>query len=104
MTTVRIQAGKRFVASIRTPGDKSISHRSAMFASLAEGRSTITGFLESEDCLSTVNAMRTLGVMYYNGLNVPQDREKGLYWYRRAAEKGSATAKAELAQLEAAGK
>lgn len=50
------------------------------------------------------NAMRMLGVMYYNGLNVPQDREKGLYWYRRAAEKGSATAKAELAQLEAAGK
>jgi 3-phosphoshikimate 1-carboxyvinyltransferase len=33
-----------------------------MFASLAEGRSTITGFLESEDCLSTVNAMRSLGV------------------------------------------
>ena len=55
-----------FCGPIRTritvPGDKSISHRSAMFASLAEGRSTITGFLESEDCLSTVNAMRKLGV------------------------------------------
>ena len=38
-----------------------MSHRSAMFASLAEGRSTVTGFLESEDCLSTVNAMRSLG-------------------------------------------
>jgi len=48
--------------SITVPGDKSMSHRSAMFASLAEGRSTITGFLESEDCLSTVNAMRALGV------------------------------------------
>ena len=48
--------------TITVPGDKSISHRSAMFASLAEGRSTITGFLESEDCLSTVNAMRGLGV------------------------------------------
>lgn len=43
------------------PGDKSISHRSAMFAALAEGTSTITGFLESGDCLSTVNAMRALG-------------------------------------------
>ena len=32
-----------------------------MFASVAEGKSTITGFLESEDCLSTVNAMRSLG-------------------------------------------
>ena len=49
------------------------------------------------------NAMRMLGVMYYNGLNVPQDRAKGLYWYRQAAETGSETAKAELAQLEAAG-
>ena len=49
-------------ASIILPGDKSISHRSAMFASLAVGKSTITGFLESEDCLSTVNAMRGLGV------------------------------------------
>ncbi len=39
-----------------------MSHRSAMFASLAEGSSTITGFLESEDCLSTVEAMRRLGV------------------------------------------
>jgi len=48
-------------ATIAIPGDKSMSHRSAMFASLAEGRSTITGFLESEDCLSTVNAMRALG-------------------------------------------
>ena len=38
-----------------------MSHRSAMFASLAEGRSVITGFLEAEDCLSTVNAMRSLG-------------------------------------------
>jgi TPR repeat protein len=33
--------------------------------------------------------MRMLGVMYYYGLNVPQDREKGLYWYRQAAAKGS---------------
>ena len=47
--------------TITVPGDKSISHRSAMVASLAKGCSTITGFLESEDCLSTVNAMRSLG-------------------------------------------
>jgi 3-phosphoshikimate 1-carboxyvinyltransferase len=45
------------------PGDKSISHRSAMFAALAEGTSTITGFLESGDCLSTVDAMRALGTV-----------------------------------------
>jgi 3-phosphoshikimate 1-carboxyvinyltransferase len=48
-------------ANLLIPGDKSMSHRSAMFASLAEGKSTVTGFLESGDCLSTVGAMKALG-------------------------------------------
>jgi 3-phosphoshikimate 1-carboxyvinyltransferase len=42
-------------------GDKSISHRSAMFAALAEGSSRISGFLESGDCLATLRAMESLG-------------------------------------------
>jgi hypothetical protein len=46
------------------------------------------------------NAMRMLGVMYYHGLNVPQDREKGLYWYRQAAAKGSEAARSELNKIE----
>jgi hypothetical protein len=46
------------------------------------------------------HAMRMLGAYYYNGLNVPRDREKGLYWYRKAAEKGSDAARAELNQIE----
>ena len=61
MTTFSVRHCGPILAPITVPGDKSISHRSAMFASLAEGSSTITGFLESEDCLSTVNAMRGLG-------------------------------------------
>jgi hypothetical protein len=48
------------------------------------------------------HAMRMLGVMYYYGLNVPQDREKGLYWYRKAAERGSDAARIELEKLEPA--
>jgi hypothetical protein len=50
------------------------------------------------------HAMRMLGVMYYYGLNVPKDREKGLYWYREAAAKGSEAARAELSKLELSGK
>ncbi|MDP1832396.1 MAG: SEL1-like repeat protein [Geothrix sp.] len=46
------------------------------------------------------HAMRMLGAMYYYGLNVPQDREKGLYWYRKAAEKGSDAARSELSRIE----
>src|SRR5690606_37355516 len=48
--------------SIRVPGDKSISHRSLMLGSIAEGVTEVRGFLESEDCLSTMKAMRALGV------------------------------------------
>ncbi|KHE72723.1 3-phosphoshikimate 1-carboxyvinyltransferase, partial [Halobacillus sp. BBL2006] len=48
--------------NLKVPGDKSISHRSVIFASLAEGKSRITNFLTGEDCLRTVNAFRSLGV------------------------------------------
>ncbi len=44
------------------PGDKSISHRAVMFASLANGKSTIKNCLLSEDVLSTINCFRQLGV------------------------------------------
>lgn len=44
------------------PGDKSISHRAIMFASLAQGKSRIRGLLRGEDCLSTLQAFRCLGI------------------------------------------
>lgn len=44
------------------PGDKSISHRALMLAGIADGSSHVRGFLESEDCLATLRAMRALGV------------------------------------------
>jgi 3-phosphoshikimate 1-carboxyvinyltransferase len=44
------------------PGDKSISHRAVMIAALSNGICVIKGFLPSEDCMCTVEAMRTLGV------------------------------------------
>ncbi|WP_071395585.1 3-phosphoshikimate 1-carboxyvinyltransferase [Bacillus tuaregi] len=47
---------------IIVPGDKSISHRSVMFGAVAEGVTTVTGFLMGEDCLSTVSCFRQLGV------------------------------------------
>ena len=43
------------------PGDKSISHRALIFGALAEGRTTITGLLESEDILCTARALQHLG-------------------------------------------
>ena len=48
--------------ALRVPGDKSISHRSIMFGSLAEGVSNISGFLEGEDSLNTLRAFQAMGV------------------------------------------
>ena len=48
--------------TLRVPGDKSISHRSLMFAALAVGESRIEGLLEGEDVLSTAHALQRLGV------------------------------------------
>jgi len=52
----------RISGQIRLPGDKSISHRYAMLAALAEGRSEIRHFASSRDCHSTLDCLRALGV------------------------------------------
>ncbi|MGF6948636.1 3-phosphoshikimate 1-carboxyvinyltransferase [Neobacillus sp. B4I6] len=48
---------------ITIPGDKSISHRSVMFGSIAYGETKVTNFLPGEDCLSTISCFRKLGVI-----------------------------------------
>ncbi|MBK9130694.1 MAG: 3-phosphoshikimate 1-carboxyvinyltransferase [Gammaproteobacteria bacterium] len=57
-----ITPGGRLSGEIRVPGDKSISHRSIMFGSLAEGVTEVEGFLEGEDSLATLAAFRRMGV------------------------------------------
>ncbi len=52
---------KKLRGTVTVPGDKSISHRSVMLASLAQGTSEITNFLEGADCLSTIACFRRLG-------------------------------------------
>jgi len=47
---------------VQVPGDKSISHRALMLGALAEGESTIEGFLRAGDCLATVSCLRQLGI------------------------------------------
>ncbi|MEG3165124.1 3-phosphoshikimate 1-carboxyvinyltransferase [Sphingomonas sp. PB2P19] len=53
--------------ALTVPGDKSISHRALMFASLAVGESRITGLLEGEDVLATAAAMRAMGAQITPG-------------------------------------
>jgi 3-phosphoshikimate 1-carboxyvinyltransferase len=59
---LRVKRGSRIDLEITVPGDKSISHRAVIVAGLSNGVCTLTGFLPSEDCMHTVNAMRALGI------------------------------------------
>lgn len=56
-------AGKPLRGRVQVPGDKSISHRALMLAAIAEGTSTISGFLEGEDTLATARILGQLGVV-----------------------------------------
>lgn len=57
-----LQPGGQMRGTARVPGDKSISHRSIMLGAIADGVTTVDGFLEGEDALSTLNAFRAMGV------------------------------------------
>ena len=59
---LRIKRAPRIDIEITVPGDKSISHRAVIIAALSNGICTLRGFLPSEDCMHTVNAMRALGI------------------------------------------
>ena len=62
MTQFTCSPGGKVEGSIRVPGDKSISHRSIIFSSIAEGTSHISGFLTGEDSLNTIRAFQQMGV------------------------------------------
>ncbi len=59
---LRVKRAPLIEAEIQVPGDKSISHRAVMFASLSNGVCVLSDFSPGEDCRSSVEAMRTLGV------------------------------------------
>lgn len=58
--TIRPASG--ISGTVELPGDKSMSHRYAMLSALAEGHSTLTNYATGEDCASTLDCLRGLGV------------------------------------------
>lgn len=52
----------RISGTISVPGDKSISHRAVMLAAISKGKSIVEGFLNGQDCLSTISCFRTMGI------------------------------------------
>lgn len=61
-TDYQVLPGGQLTGQFRVPGDKSISHRAVIFGSLAEGVTRVSGFLEGEDALNTLEAFREMGV------------------------------------------
>ena len=59
---MQVRRGHRVSGNIRVPGDKSISHRSLILGGMASGKTVVTGFLPSDDCLRTLSAFSRLGV------------------------------------------
>lgn len=70
-----VQPGGKLNGTFRVPGDKSISHRSIMLGSIAEGVTEVSGFLEGEDALATIQAFRDMGVV----IEGPQDGKVKVY-------------------------
>ncbi|HWB60368.1 MAG TPA: 3-phosphoshikimate 1-carboxyvinyltransferase [Chthoniobacteraceae bacterium] len=62
MSSWKVRRAPLIEREIKVPGDKSISHRAVMLAALSNGTCVIRGFLPSEDCMRTVDAMIALGV------------------------------------------
>ena len=64
---------------VTVPGDKSISHRSVMFGSIAKGTTEIHNFLEGADCLSTISCFRKMGIEIENKNGIITVHGKGLH-------------------------
>ncbi len=72
MTDWIARAGRPVLGRIRVPGDKSVSHRAIMLASIADGTSRIDGFLEGEDTRATARIFGQLGVR----IEAPSDGQR----------------------------
>ncbi|MFZ0804349.1 MAG: 3-phosphoshikimate 1-carboxyvinyltransferase, partial [Terriglobales bacterium] len=72
-----IRPARNISGSIRLPGDKSISHRYAMLAAIAEGASRLENFSTGADCASTLDCLRALGVEWERSENVVTIQGRG---------------------------
>lgn len=62
MQVIKVKPAKKFSGTVSVPGDKSISHRSAIIGSITDGVVEVSNFLCSADCLATLRAVQSLGV------------------------------------------
>jgi 5-enolpyruvylshikimate-3-phosphate synthase len=65
--TFQLEPASTLTGTVQVPGDKSMSHRSIMFGAIAEGVTEVSGFLEGEDSLHTLDAFKAMGVKIERG-------------------------------------
>ena len=71
MDRIELVKAKSFKGTFYPTPDKSISHRAVIFSSLSKGKSIIKNFLRAEDTISTMNAMKMLGIEIQENLIPP---------------------------------
>jgi len=76
-STVVIRPARNVSGSVRLPGDKSISHRYAMLAGIAEGKTRLENFSTGADCASTLKCLRALGVEWTRDGNTVEVNARG---------------------------
>jgi 3-phosphoshikimate 1-carboxyvinyltransferase len=75
---VVVRPARTVRGSVRLPGDKSISHRYAMLAGIAEGESRLENYSTGADCASSLGCMRSLGVEWQRKDGVIEVKGRGL--------------------------
>ncbi|WP_312108585.1 3-phosphoshikimate 1-carboxyvinyltransferase [Brevibacillus reuszeri] len=83
---LRVRQAQKIEGTIRVPGDKSISHRAVMFGALANGTTTIEGFLPGADCLSTISCFRSMGIAIEQQDDKVTVQGKGWYGLQEPSE------------------
>ncbi|TET29579.1 3-phosphoshikimate 1-carboxyvinyltransferase [Candidatus Aerophobetes bacterium] len=62
LKSIQINPARHLKGEITVPGDKSITHRALIFASIARGKSMVKGLQKGKDCLATLNALKMMGI------------------------------------------
>ncbi|MFN6963656.1 MAG: 3-phosphoshikimate 1-carboxyvinyltransferase [Pyrinomonadaceae bacterium] len=83
---MRVRPAKSLRGEVAVPGDKSVSHRAAMFSAIAEGETVISNFSASEDCSSTLACLAELGVEIEREGPTVRVRGRGLRGLRQPAK------------------
>jgi len=79
LKSLTVEPAKAVRGEIRVPGDKSISHRSIILGSIANGATTVRGFLRGEDNLATLSAFRAMGIGIDDRGDILRIEGKGLH-------------------------